>query len=118
MRFWGDMLPKSPAAAALARATPSALHRAMPPAPAAPFTVASPRKSVVLAFVLAALFGPFGLFYSSVVGGIVMLVLSGGGALVTFGLALLVSWPVCAVWAVTATLRHNARVTLPRIPRP
>ena len=84
----------------------------MPSAPALPSVVAvGSRKSVIVAFILAAIFGPLGLFYSSVVGGIVMLVLSGGGALVTFGLALLVSWPVCALWAVIATLRHNARVT-------
>lgn len=71
-----------------------------------------------MAFILAALFGPLGLFYSSVLGGIVMLILSGGGAVMTLGLALLVSWPVCALWAVIATLRHNARVTPPRAPRP
>ncbi len=88
----------------------------MPPAPVVPFAVASARKSVVLAFILAALFGPFGLFYSSVLGGIVMLVLSGAGAVLTFGLALLVSWPVCALWAVIATLRYNGRVTPPRLP--
>ena len=69
--------------------------------------------SCALCHCLAALFGPFGLFYSSLLGLIVMLVLSAGGSVVAFGLALFVLWPV---WAVVVAQRHDVRVTPPRVP--
>jgi hypothetical protein len=47
-------------------------------AQAGPMVVTRPRKSVFIGFLLALLFGPLGLFYSTVVGGIIMLVVSAG----------------------------------------
>jgi hypothetical protein len=46
-------------------------------APAPVMVVARPRKSLFLAFLLAFLFGPLGLFYASAIGGIIMLLVTG-----------------------------------------
>lgn len=46
------------------------------------------QKSVGVAFLLAFLFGPLGLLYASVVGGIVMIIVSGLVAIVTLGFGL------------------------------
>jgi hypothetical protein len=69
------------------------------------------RKSVGLALVLGFIFGPLGLLYASVVGGIVMFFVSGVVGLLTLGFGLLLIWPICAVWAVLAVNRHNAKLT-------
>ena len=67
-----------------------------------------PPKSVGTAVLLAVLFGPFGLFYASVVGGIVMLI---GGVIAvgaTSGVAAPLVWIGCPVWAYLAASNHNA----------
>lgn len=51
--------------------------------------VAKTTKSVGLAFILSALFGPIGMFYSTVIGGIVMLIVDLVVGFLTFGLGLL-----------------------------
>ena len=65
-------------------------------------------KSVAVALLLTFLFGPFGMFYSTPVGGLVMLgvdTLIGVLGAFTFGfgwLLFLLSWPVKMVWAAMA----------------
>jgi hypothetical protein len=59
-------------------------------------------KSRTVAFLLAFFFGPLGMLYSTVVGGLVMLVVGGILTFFTLGLALFVVWPVCIIWAVLA----------------
>jgi hypothetical protein len=49
-----------------------------------------------------------GLSYSSVVGGIVMLVVSVMLAAMTFGVSLLPTWPTCMAWAAIAASNYNA----------
>jgi hypothetical protein len=65
--------------------------------------VLAPRKSVGLAFLLTFFFGPLGMLYSTVSGALVMLaVMIIGGffvAIVTFGLGLLLFWPLA--WAAS-----------------
>ena len=68
-------------------------------------------KSVAIALVLTFLFGPLGLLYSSVLGGVVMFVVSGIVAVFTLGVGLLVTWPICMIWAAVAANRYNARMT-------
>lgn len=63
-------------------------------------------KSPAIAFVLTLLLGPVGLFYSSVVGGIFMLTITLIVALAAGGSAFLVTWPICIVWGVIATIAH------------
>lgn len=67
-----------------------------------------PDKSVGAALLLTFLFGPLGLFYASVVGGLVMLVVTFFLALVTLGLGLPIAWCGCMIWgAVSASGKHS-----------
>lgn len=68
------------------------------------------QKSVGVAFLLAFLFGPLGLLYASVVGGIVMMIVSALVAIVTLGFGLLITWPVCVIWAIIAANNANKKM--------
>lgn len=92
----------------------------------------APKKSVVVALALTFLFGPLGLFYASVWGALLMILIDVaafvllmssavsltalGGSFAAIGLIggliwlVLVQWPACMVWALTACLRHNNRI--------
>ncbi|SHK62455.1 hypothetical protein SAMN05216582_1108 [Selenomonas ruminantium] len=72
--------------------------------------VAKSEKSIGLAVVLTAIFGPLGLFYSSIIGGFVMLAVSFVVGLITLGFGLIVTWPTCIFWAYMATKRYNAKL--------
>lgn len=75
-------------------------------------TVLAP-KSVGVAFLLALLFGPLGLLYASVAGGIIMLIVSVLAAFVsvfTFGVPTFICWVICIVWACVAANGHNSRL--------
>jgi len=67
-------------------------------------------KSMGLSIVLAALFGPLGLFYSSIIGGFIMLAISFVVALITLGFGLIVTWLMCILWAYLSTKRYNAKL--------
>lgn len=55
-----------------------------------------------VALVLASLFGPFGLLYASVTGGIVMMVVYTIVAIFTLGFGLFFVWPIPIIWAAIA----------------
>lgn len=85
---------------------------AQPPATASPSQqpqriVVVPTKSVGLAILLAVIFGPLGLLYSTVVGAIVMFIVNIVVALVTVGFGLILTWPICGVWAAVAVKSYN-----------
>lgn len=69
--------------------------------------VVGKQKSVGTAFLLAFLFGPLGLLYASVVGGIVMFFLAILIGIVTFGFGLIFVWIGCIIWAVVAAGNAN-----------
>ncbi len=69
--------------------------------------MAAGRKSIVLALVLTALLGPFGMLYGTVVGAIIMGILYGVLGILTAGTALFVLHPICIIWGVYATHRDN-----------
>lgn len=73
------------------------------------YVAVAPPKSVGLALVLTFLFGPLGLLYSSVVGGIVMFIITVVAASVTFGVSVFVTWPICMIWGAIAASNANAR---------
>jgi hypothetical protein len=60
------------------------------------------QRSKMLAFLLALFFGPLGMLYSTVIGALVMLVLFSVLGTLTAGVALIVLWPICVIWAVLA----------------
>jgi hypothetical protein len=65
-------------------------------------------KSVGVAFLLAFFFGPLGLLYSTVTGGIVMFIINIIVAIFTLGFGLLLTWPICCIWAIIAANNANA----------
>ena len=76
-----------------------------PPAPGYPppqTVIVMQPKSVGLAFLLALLFGPLGLLYSTVTGFLVTFVAALALGVVTGGLGACLLWPVCLLWAIGA----------------
>lgn len=96
-------------------------YQGPPGYPATTVVVLPPRKSVGVALLLTFFFGPFGMFYSTVGGALVMLAASIFGSLVvgvlTLGLGWLVwgpaVWVVCMVWGclAAASQPEGARVS-------
>lgn len=66
-------------------------------------------KSTVVAVVLSLLFGPLGMFYSTAIGGIVMLIISIVVGIFTLGFGLLITWPICIIWAALAADKYNKK---------
>ena len=64
-------------------------------------------KSVLLALVLTFFFGPFGMLYSTVAGGLIMLVLACLVGFFTAGFGLFFIWPVQMLWAGIAASNYN-----------
>ena len=65
------------------------------------------KKNVWLAAVLAFLFGPIGMFYSTIVGAIIMLIVSIIVGFFTLGIGLAVTWPIGVVWAAIAASKSK-----------
>jgi hypothetical protein len=57
---------------------------------------------------LDVLFGPLGMFYSTVSGALIMLAVSIVGALLTAGLSILLTWPACVIWGCVAASNSNS----------
>ena len=72
--------------------------------------VVVPTKSPGIAILLTILFGPIGMFYSTIGGAIIMLLVSIVVGGLTFGLGLLVTWPICILWAALAASAYNKRL--------
>ena len=68
------------------------------------------QKSVVGAVLLAFFFGPLGMLYATVPGALIMFVISFPILFVTLGLGLIVTLPICAIWAGIAASSHNTRL--------
>jgi Protein of unknown function (DUF2510) len=68
------------------------------------------QKSVAGAVLLAFFFGPLGMIYSTIPGALIMLVINIFVAVVTLGLGLLVTLPICAIWAGIAADSHNKQL--------
>jgi hypothetical protein len=64
-------------------------------------------KSVVLALVLAVLFGPLGLFYVSVWGAVLLIVVAAAGVVPTLGFVLIFVWAASIVWAAVAAGKQH-----------
>jgi hypothetical protein len=69
--------------------------------------VAAPTKSVGAAVALTLFFGPFGMFYATVGGAVVMLILYVVIGILTLGFGLLFLWPITVIWAAMAVQSHN-----------
>jgi hypothetical protein len=67
-------------------------------------------KSFGIAIVLTILFGPLGMFYATVFGALVMIVVSALVAVFTLGFGLVLMWSVAIAWAVAAVYVHNEKL--------
>lgn len=67
-------------------------------------------KSVGIALILTFFFGPLGMLYSTVSGGIIMLIITGIVAIFTLGFGLLITWPVCMIWAAVSANNYNNKL--------
>lgn len=81
-----------------------------PAQPAGQVVVVSPTKSVGISILLTVLFGPLGMLYSTVSGAVIMIIVSIVAAIFTFGIGLLVTWPICVVWGAVAATSHNKKL--------
>jgi hypothetical protein len=70
--------------------------------------VVVPQKDVGTAILLAVLFGPLGMLYATVPGAIIMFVLTIVLSLLTCGLSIAITWPICVIWAATAAKNPEA----------
>jgi len=68
------------------------------------------QKNVALAVILGLFFGPIGMLYVGVTPALIMFGVSLFGALFTFGLALFVTIPICAIWAGIEASNQNSRI--------
>jgi hypothetical protein len=79
--------------------------------------IVTPTKSVGISIILTVLFGPLGMFYSTVAGGLLMLMINLGVFAVgicTFGvgfLGFLLTWPICILWGALAVSSYNEKLT-------
>lgn len=73
-------------------------------------SVVVPTKSPGIAILLPILFGPIGMFYSTIGGAIIILLVSLVVGVLTLGLGLLVTWPICILWAALAASAYNKRL--------
>lgn len=64
-------------------------------------------KSVFLAFVLTLFFGPFGMFYSTVKGAVIMLIVTVVLGAATSGVGLFFTQIVCIIWGMIAADSYN-----------
>lgn len=64
-------------------------------------------KSVGAAIALTCFFGPFGLFYTSMMAAFIMLGLTIIVGLFTLGFGLIVIWPASLIWAVVDASRMH-----------
>lgn len=67
-------------------------------------------KSQGISFLLTFLFGPLGLFYSTVLGAVIMLILGGIITVVTLGIGAIPVWLVSIIWGAIAVNYHNAKL--------
>lgn len=71
--------------------------------------VAKPQKSVIATFFLTFLFGPLGLLYASIGGGIFMIVCAIILVPLTAGVAAFALWPISIVWGFIAAILSKSR---------
>ena len=72
--------------------------------------IATSPKNVGIAILLTFLFGPVGMFYSTIIGGAVMCVVSLVVGFLTLGFGLFFTWPICVVWGAVSANMYNKKL--------
>lgn len=66
-------------------------------------------KSVGVSILLTFFFGPLGMLYSTISGGVIMLVISIVAFIFTFGFSTFITHPICIIWGAVAADNENKR---------
>jgi hypothetical protein len=66
-------------------------------------------RSAGAALGLTFFFGPLGLLYSTIWGGLILTVIAAISAILTVGLSLLLIWPIAMVWGTVAASNRHSR---------
>ncbi|MBV6506938.1 MAG: hypothetical protein ILNGONEN_02526 [Syntrophorhabdaceae bacterium] len=72
--------------------------------------VTVPVKSIGVSLLLTFFFGPLGMLYSTIWGGVIMLIVSIILGLVTLGLSFFLTWPICMIWGAVAANSYNQKL--------
>ncbi len=75
-----------------------------------PVVVTRSPKSQGIGVILCLLFGPLGLFYSSIIGAIIMIIIAIPVAIVTLGIGMIPINLICCVWNLIAVSSHNKKL--------
>jgi len=67
-------------------------------------------KSVGVAIALSLFFGPLGMFYSTIIGAIIMGIISIIVGIITVGFGLIVTIPIGVIWAAIAASSYNRKL--------
>ena len=73
-------------------------------------TIVTLTKSMGISIILTILFGPLGMFYSTIGGAIVMIFVSLIVGIFTFGVGLLITWPICIIWGAVSVNSYNQKL--------
>ena len=68
-------------------------------------------KSYTASFLLTLFLGPFGNFYSSIMAGFWLLIISIIVSTATAGAGMLIMWPICIIAGASSVAEHNSKVT-------
>lgn len=72
--------------------------------------VVGAQKSLGASILLTLFFGPLGLMYSTLTGGLIMLVLSVIIGIFTLGFGLIFTQIICVIWGIVAVNSHNSKM--------
>lgn len=72
--------------------------------------VVVPTKSAGIGVLLSFLFGPLGMFYATIPGALIMIVVSVVVGFLTMGFGALLTWPICMIWTAIAVKSHNDKL--------
>lgn len=73
------------------------------------------QKSMAIAIILTILFGPLGMLYSTIWGGVIMLIACVVIGVPTLGIGLWVLWPICVIWGAVAANSYNKKLVVGEI---
>lgn len=72
--------------------------------------ISSQEKSMLATVLLTIFFGPLGLFYATVSGAIIMLIITILVGVFTLGFGALITFPICIIWGIVATNSYNKKI--------
>lgn len=67
-------------------------------------------KSVGISIALTLFFGPLGMFYSTIIGAIIMSIITLIVGIFTMGIGLIIIWPINVIWAAISTNSYNKKL--------